>query len=202
MKEIKRVLILGNSLVRHEPLEAVGWANNWGMAASCEEKDFVHVLKGYIQEEFPEAEVFSFNIAEFSRSYHEREYDAVQNVNEFAYQWKPDLIIMKIGENADDEKSVAWGFEQYYEGLIEQLRVHGNATVLCADCFWEKKYINDTIRRVAERNGYLFADMVSLGRDPSNKALGQFEHPGVCDHPSDKGMEEIAKAMWKVIQEN
>ena len=40
----KRVLFFGNSITRHEPNESIGWSGDWGMAASCKEKDYVHLV--------------------------------------------------------------------------------------------------------------------------------------------------------------
>ena len=40
----KRVLILGNSITLHEIKTEIGWENNWGMAASSEDKDYVHSI--------------------------------------------------------------------------------------------------------------------------------------------------------------
>ena len=42
-----RVLFLGNSITLHEIKPEIGWCNNWGMAASKMENDYVHlVVKG------------------------------------------------------------------------------------------------------------------------------------------------------------
>lgn len=40
----KRVLFFGNSITRHGPKESIGWSGDWGMAASCREKDYVHLV--------------------------------------------------------------------------------------------------------------------------------------------------------------
>ena len=39
-----RVLFLGNSITLHGPAPAIGWTGNWGMAASAERLDYVHLL--------------------------------------------------------------------------------------------------------------------------------------------------------------
>ncbi|MDO7885314.1 hypothetical protein [Hymenobacter cheonanensis] len=39
-----KIIVLGNSITRHPPLAEIHWPHNWGMAATSQDKDFVHLL--------------------------------------------------------------------------------------------------------------------------------------------------------------
>ena len=46
----KKVLFIGNSITRHGPKPEIGWPNDWGMAASAPEKDYVHQTVALLEE--------------------------------------------------------------------------------------------------------------------------------------------------------
>ena len=63
-------MTLGNSITLHGPLESIGWTGNWGMAASEESKDYVHLLTKQIAEAAQGSpETMVQNIADFERNY-------------------------------------------------------------------------------------------------------------------------------------
>ena len=50
-----RIMFLGNSITRHGVRAEIGWLNNWGMAASAKENDYVHRIISFVQESHPDA---------------------------------------------------------------------------------------------------------------------------------------------------
>ena len=91
-----RILFLGNSITLHGPAPAIGWLGNWGMAASSEEKDYVHLLTSSIARlsgKRPEIQVA--NIADFERNY--EAYDRARFKKHFDF--KADIVVVAIGEN-------------------------------------------------------------------------------------------------------
>ena len=65
-----KILFLGNSITLHGPSESIGWTGNWGMAASAEEKDYVHLVVQALTE--PSAAPPKYmvrNIADFERQF-------------------------------------------------------------------------------------------------------------------------------------
>ena len=48
-----RVMLVGNSITLHGIRPEIGWYNEWGMAASAKEKDYVHLLEASIRAHAP-----------------------------------------------------------------------------------------------------------------------------------------------------
>ncbi len=192
--EIKTVLILGNSIVRHSPLEEIGWAGDWGMAASVKDSDFVHLLIRDIHRKDTSIAVRFCNIADFERNFDEYQLSKLDSLR------NPDMLIMKISENADDKKAVEDNFIAYYDSLVKYIAPNDQSIKVIVDGFWAKENVNRLIQEYAMKNNYLFVSTTGLSKDSTNTASGRFWHKGVAAHPSDKGMRLIEHQIWNKIQ--
>ena len=195
-KKKKTVLILGNSLVRHAPSPGIGWYGDWGMAASVKDSDLVHLLIREIHQVDPSAVVNFKNIADFERdfdTYSLSDLDSLKN---------PDVLIMKISENVNDQKAVKDNFILWYDKLVKYLAPKDQTLKIIADGFWAKECVNSLIEKYAIQKGYHFIPLADLSKDSTNLAMGRFSHKGVAAHPSDKGMRMIEQRIWISIKDN
>ena len=87
-----KVAFLGNSITLHDAAPNIGWTNVWGMAASAEERDYVHlVTRGIERETGRTAEVIVRNIADFERNF--ATYDVRKNLGD-VIDFRPDSICL------------------------------------------------------------------------------------------------------------
>ena len=94
---IRRILFLGNSITLHGPNADIGWTGNWGMAASSEDKDYVHLVTSSLAQHIgARPQIMVRNIADFERNY--ATYDVDQKMRDL-FAFDPDLVILAIGEN-------------------------------------------------------------------------------------------------------
>ena len=94
-KAVRKILFLGNSITLHGPKADIGWSGNWGMAASSEDKDYVHLVTRAIAEHAgatPQIKVS--NIADFERNY--ATYDVDEQLRDL-FAFDPDLVVLAIG---------------------------------------------------------------------------------------------------------
>jgi hypothetical protein len=201
LPKAKRILFLGNSITLHGPSTQVGWMNNWGMAASAREKDYVHVLVNSIAKlsgSRPEVQID--NIADFERRYDT--YDLNIGLKQHL-DFKPDTVVVAIGENvpaltSEDAKTK---FKASFTRLLAALKQSGRPAVFVRSCFWPDKTKDDIMRESSMAVGGVFVDISGLSKDESNYARSErrFAHAGVAAHPGDKGMKGIADALLKAM---
>lgn len=199
--DASRVLFLGNSITRHGPAPKIGWNDDWGMAASAKEKDYVHLVAAGLAALAGKAPDIQFkNIADFERGLATYDIDAALKPE---FEFKPTLVIVAIGENVaalqtDDAKAQ---FKSSLEKLLAKIRKSGAALVV-RSCFWADAAKDGILQEDCAGAGGIFVDIGALGKDESNYARSErkFEHAGVAAHPGDKGMKAIASAILAALQ--
>ena len=207
-----RVLFLGNSITLHGPSESIGWTGNWGMAASAADKDYVHLVTQSLSQQYASAstangpqtpQIKIENIADFERQY--TDYPVEEKLQDFL-RFKPDLVIVAIGENVPDlfsEESKT----QFYGSVTKLLRTiqaNGNPTIVVRSCFWPNADKDAILKRATTDVSGIFVDISALSKDDSNFARSErkIEHSGVAAHPGDNGMRAIANAIIDAIKKN
>lgn len=194
-----KVLFLGNSITRHEPKSEIGWENDWGMAASKRENDYVHVAVRLLEEKLGKVNYCIANCGEWEMNYYN---DELLEDWEEARNFLADIVVVRLGENIFNARDK---FEEYpiaphYAKLIEYFCSNPNAKVIVTGLFWKSPEIEKAIDKVVSEKGYAFAPLNDLGDNEENMAIGKFWHEGVAMHPGDLGMQRIAERIVKAIE--
>jgi len=196
-----KVVFLGNSITLHGPAPAIGWLGNWGMAASTEDNDYVHlVLKAIAKAAGKEPKSMVVNIADFERQ--SETYDvAIGLKRELAF--RADLVIVAIGENvpALSSERAQKAFEASVVRLLKKLQEKGDPVIVVRSCFWPDPAKDARLQAACRAVGGVFVDAGPLGSDPANQARSErkFSHDGVAGHPGDKGMRALADAILSAL---
>ena len=192
-----RVMFVGNSITLHGVSHSIGWHNEWGMAASTKEKDYVHILMQRIKEEDPEAAFCICQVSEWETKY--KNGSSTYSLFDNARSFNTDIIIMRFIENcpyADFDGTV---FKKELSGLFNYLDPENKAKVILTTGFW-KHPGDESIKEYAAENDLPVVYLGDLGEDDEMKAIGLFEHKGVANHPGDLGMEKIAERIFTEIE--
>jgi hypothetical protein len=190
------IYFLGNSITLHDPYEEIGWFGNWGMAATSEENDYVHKLINKLENEYKIYFRINYglrNIADWERDF-SIELDTFE-INEI------DLLIIRLGENVNDEYALNNNYYEALDGLIKRFKGN-NTQIIITDNYWPSEYKDNIQKKVAIDNNYYFVQINDLFSNSENSAFGKFEHYGVASHPSDIGMENITLRLFECIKEN
>ena len=199
----RKVLFLGNSITKHGPKADIDWTGNWGMAASAERKDYVHLVTGALSEkQGATPEVLVQNIADFERSY--ADYDIAGKLKD-ALAFKADLVIVAIGENTPALKSPEdmARFQASITRLLSAFKSDNQPTILVRSCFWVNAAKDDALQKACDAVHGLYVNISELSKAEVNFARSErlFKHAGVANHPGDRGMDAIAGAILRALSE-
>ena len=185
-----RVLFVGNSITLHGINEAIGRDHVCGMAASCPEKDYVHLCYKHIRKRYPDAVFGICQVGMWERQYATGE----QMLPAFtaARDFEADVILVKLAGNCSVEGYNEAAFAEQFSKLIAYLNPTGKAQVIVSTEF-HRHPAEAAMRTYAEEHGCLYCVISDLSQRPEVLALGLYEHEGVANHPGDLGMAVIAQ---------
>lgn len=196
----KRILFVGNSITYHGPNAEIGWNGSWGMAASSEEKDYVHQTVSMLEEKYG---TIGFAIAQAALWEIDIAKDTIADLKKFyqpMLEFPADLVVIRLGENVPGTAFEQCDVEKRMEEMVTFFA--GDAKqVIVTDNFWRREQLDLYLEGICKRKGYTFCRISDLYEDKATMALGQYEHEGVALHPSDYGMKLIAeriveKVLW------
>lgn len=195
-----RVLFVGNSITRHAPKPSLEWYNDWGMAATAQEKDYVHQTLRRLREKYGDVDYCIAQAGLWETRYTEGD-EVLAQYYTTARDFSADVVIIRLGENINRDKHAQINCKPYYDDMVRFFASNPDARVVVTDNFWKVESLDCMIRGVADERGYTFVHLGDLEDDPATMALGQFKSEGVSRHPSDYGMEKIAERVFAAIPE-
>ncbi len=195
-----KLLVVGNSIVRHQVAPKLGWTNDWGMAASAADKDFAHqIALGVERWTGRTVELRTHTTKMLEREF--LEYDVHRDFDE-EVAWKPDYIVFALGENipvfTNETHSAIWRKDLIEAGALLK-EANRDARFVFRTTFWCKPDKNREIKAAADAVGGAVADLGWRGNDLRYQARGLFEHSGVACHPGDLGMKMMAQIVLRAF---
>ncbi len=191
-KIVRKILIIGNSLTEHGAAPAIGWNNNWGMAATSREKDYVHLFYKKVCDSQPQWKP-ELQIAHIGN-------EAAMKVYEHLLPCRADLIVVQLGDNYRGKNNVE-ELQKPYEKILADLKKDHSPRIYCLGT-WGGGEKENLIKQAAINQGAIYIPLTPLSANPANSAgsEGHFKHGGVNWHPGDRGMKAIAETLWKAVK--
>jgi len=192
----KKILFLGNSITRHSPAPEIGWNGNWGMAASEEKNDYVHVFMDCLTKNGKTASFMTVSFSSWERRFWEMD-ETFKKLYENAFKYDADVIIVRLGENVSEESLAEHSFSEALKNLIRFFVKSENQKIIVTNCFWKNAAVDSEISKACKDLSLQVVDIGTIEEEKDTMAFGKFEHSGVAMHPSDKGMKMIAEAIFE-----
>lgn len=198
------VLCLGNSITRHFPKEDIGWYSDWGMAASCIEKDYCHQLQEMLKERNSASTVTPLNIASWERNL----LCNIDSLIKDSLEGK-DIVVIRLGENVENK-------DLFRTKILELINVCKKQTnnIVITGCFWEDSDKETSLIYAAHINHLKYVPLYWISRNHKDKAYPKptdkikdlengtyaLNDKAVLSHPGDEGMRMIAESIFNALQ--
>ncbi len=199
-----RILAVGNSITIHPPCDY--WWNYCGMAASRPEKDYIHTLVNYLENDYSNVH---FDIVSYSYWEEDTERSLLLPNLDQALRHNYDLIIIQLGENVNSTKR----FSKDFKNLVSYIKQDfSDSQIIIIGDYWYLDGRDNIKKNVARELDCDYVNLKNIKCNTDYKAnegdsvLGlnnkwhKIDNYDVARHPNDLGMEYIADKIYEVIE--
>jgi len=183
----ERFMVIGNSITRHPPREEIGWYGDWGMAASEQQKDWVHLVR----EELLDSVTLRIEhcTAPSLAGLTDELVARVQQEN-------PTILVIQLGDNMPPEDATA---ETLREPVVSILQAAQHRKIVVGT--WGADDIrNQLLKQAAQDGDAIYIRIDDIRSQPGAQAWDEYENAAVGWHPSDLGMALIADRVLAALQ--
>lgn len=206
-----KILFVGNSITIHPPSSTLGWSGNWGMAATCEENDYVHRLMDMINKEYPNVEYKIVSAWDFEKNFYDLSRIPKDKYKEYI-EYDADIIICSIGANInnasnEDDSGFITNYEltaENYKNIVNYFNPYNDAKIIPCITTLTRTVVRNTIRECVQAEGWEYVDWSDLTATKytgqpykSNPVFSDSVNDGVLKHPGDLGMEKMAERLYE-----
>jgi hypothetical protein len=177
------LLVLGNSITQHGYDSSIGWTGTWGMAASAQANDFVH-LTGVALNLPPSAN----NIATIEQN-PSAAAGTLGTIGPLV--GKGTDVVVELGDNVMDADLAT--FQPVYAQLLSA--ASARRSLVCLSTFWQRSDIDQMIQAQCAAAGGTYVYIGDIYTNPANpdyQGTPAFSDPAVNMHPHDWSMNQIS----------
>lgn len=208
-----KILIIGNSITQHDYAPSLGWYGRWGMAATAEDKDYVHLLQSYAKAKAPDTEFKVVNVWDFERYFYNLDNISESKFKEYV-DFDADIIVASFGANInnsgnENDPSFETGrtFNAAdYVNIIRYFNPKGDARIIPVLTTLTKSEISREILKLPAQTGWQLVNTSDLTAEKytarpykNAEVFGENVIDGVLNHPGDLGMQVMAERIWAVL---
>lgn len=197
----ERLLFLGNSITWHTPNQSLGWSGNWGMAASSQSKDYVHLIGEMLATPNRNQKpiVYPRNVSDIENSFKDFDFDRL----DFIASFQPSSTIIFLGDNVKNNKHSEEVFAKRYAAVLSKTLIHPKSKVYCVTTWWENHKVDKIIAENCLQAGGKLINIGGINTIYGMRAdtFDTYKNSGVASHPSDLGMHEIAKKIFNTLKQ-
>jgi hypothetical protein len=175
------VIVIGNSITRHDAMPSIGWYGAWGMAATSAENDFAHQTAAKLN--LPLIDAINFSALEVTPSI---EYVNIPKLTSSVTE--SSIVVIELGDNVQFNNLAI--FAEQYNKLLDSVK-HAKKLV-CVSTWWAAPATDALLEQACLEHKGVFVFIGDICPEEMKRRVAAYEIGSVDAHPHDWGMGEIA----------